>query len=265
MDYTITTLCFGKKYTPIIDHWFRRTTEKCPTANVHIYGLPDSLPFPEDEVLWNGGWNGGWNRGWTRKGEAFWDVLRLENNLALLNELHHPVIHCDLDIIIEKNIAPIVEWGKQLDVDLIFSRETWGDPFPLCSGFYVLYPRSLNFSKKWLDMMKKKQYGTYSDQTTLRSYLMGQPYQIQDKYGYKLITVDDIKICILDMSMITRDPILQENQYANHINVDNVGGTDQFIRFFYEKMEDLPLTCRCGKSHLPASPSTIPCKHTKQN
>ena len=70
------------------------------------------------------------------------------------------------------------------------------------------------------------------------------------KYNNIMVNIDDIKICILNMEIVTRDPMKTKRQYANHINIDNVGGVNTFLRFFNERIEDLPLTCRCGKKHL---------------
>jgi hypothetical protein len=70
------------------------------------------------------------------------------------------------------------------------------------------------------------------------------------QYTNKIIDIDNIKICVLDFNIITRDPVTQNGQFGNHINIDNVGGTSNFLKYFYEPLENLPLTCRCGKTHL---------------
>lgn len=62
--------------------------------------------------------------------------------------------------------------------------------------------------------------------------------------------LDNIKICVLDFNIVTRDPIINNGQFANHINIDNVGGVFSYLRYFNEVLETLPLTCRCGKKHL---------------
>jgi len=36
----------------------------------------------------------------------------------------------------------------------------------------------------------------------------------------------------------------------NIINIDNVGGPINFLKYYDEDLEKLPLTCRCGKTHL---------------
>jgi hypothetical protein len=90
------------------------------------------------------------------------------------------------------------------------------------------------------------------------NYIVSNNYTVKDeeieldsiKYTNKIIEIDGIKICVLDFNIIVRDPILNINQFGNHINIDNVGGTQNFLRYFDEDLESLPLTCRCGKSHL---------------
>lgn len=238
--YIITSLCFGKKYIPIFKHWIKQIHKICPNSGIYIPGLP---PFID-----------------LKPGEAFWDIIRLENNLQLLNIENYPIIHCDIDVIIVKNLMPIVELGIKENYDLIFSRETWGNPLPICSGLYIMFKSSSNFMNMILEYMKTQKYNTYSDQNTLRSYINETIHTIEnvncclDGIQYKNTIIklldDNITICILDMDIVTRDPIFTKTQYANHINVDNVGGSSTFIRFFYERIEDLPLTCRCGKTHL---------------
>ena len=239
--YTISSQCFGTKYSPIFGHWVNNTRKKCPTSEIYVPPMPSSLPFPP--------------------GEAFWDIVRLESNIGLLQKEKRPIVHCDLDVIVVYDLEPMVEYCKRERYDMVFSRETWGDPLPFCSGFYILNAISLasvSFFENLLQMMKQKQYNTYSDQNTLRSFLLETPHTRQRvscrlngvDYINTVITIDNIRICILDMDIVTLDPMATKTQFANHINVDNVGGTSTFIRFFYESIEDLPLTCRCGKRHL---------------
>lgn len=259
-EYLITSQCFGNKYIPIVPHWIKNTTEKCKTARIHIPEIPAILPFDTREVRRVNPSNPHTNITWSKQGEAFWDVLRLENNIEMLKSTRLPIMHCDLDVIVVKDLQPIVDFGKKENVDIVLSRETWGSPIDICSGLYILFPNNhaVSFFENWLNMMKIKKYNTYSDQNTLRSYIIENGYTIQDRfyimksknYNHTMIVCNNIRICILDMELITRDPIKIRKQYANHINVDNVGGTNTFIRYFYEPMERLPLTCRCGKSHL---------------
>ena len=63
---------------------------------------------------------------------------------------------------------------------------------------------------------------------------------------------------MLYFNIIVRDPVLNINQFGNHINIDNVGGTQNFLKYFDEDLENLPLTCKCGKVHLG---DTSICKH----
>ena len=50
---------------------------------------------------------------------AWWDVVRLFNNLSIIRKTNKPVVHIDLDLIIEKDIKPLVD----LQYDLIISKE----------------------------------------------------------------------------------------------------------------------------------------------
>lgn len=196
---------------------------------------------------------------------AWWDIIRLNNNLSLLSETNKPVVQVDMDIIIEKDIEPIVN----IDYDFIISTEIGGDNsypqecskilgFGVCSGFYIIKPSALFFLSNILSLMKSHKYNTNSDQVTLMNYIVNNKYTITEEkvvfdnitYINKIIHIDNIKICVLDFNIITRDPIFNNGQFANHINIDNVGGVNLFIKYFDEKLENLPLTCRCGKKHL---------------
>jgi hypothetical protein len=103
-----------------------------------------------------------------------------------------------------------------------------------------------------------KEYNTYDDQVNLMNYIVNNNYTIIDdeiildgiKYNNKIIKIDNIKICVLDFNIIIRDPIVNNGQFANHINIDNVGGTQNFLKYYDDNLENLPLTCRCGKKHL---------------
>ena len=247
----ITSICFGKKYEPILPHWIKRISTIHPNASIIIHRMPEVLSFPSNEVrrIYDYNTNTSMIR-WSHEGEAFWDVVRLEKNLELLEQSGQPIIHCDLDIIVEKDLTPLIELGN----DMVISRETWGDPLPFCSGFYILFPSGLALFRTILAQMKEKRYGTYGDQHTLREYILRENPTISsiyvDGFHHTIVSTNTIRICILDMNAIQRDPIRQERQFANHINVDNVGGSPTFIRFFYEPMKQLPKTCRCGKTHL---------------
>ena len=106
--------------------------------------------------------------------------------------------------------------------------------------------------------MKMRKYNTYDDQVNIMKYIVNSKYSVNIEecsindvlYKNNIINIDNIKICVLDFNIIIRDPLLTGSQIANHINIDNVGGINNFIKYFYNKLEDLPLTCRCGKKHL---------------
>ena len=200
-------------------------------------------------------------------------VLLLNKNILLCLKENKPVIHIDVDIIIEKDLKIIVD----LPYDLIISTEIGGDEsfpkecskklgFGVCSGFYVLKKSALNFMLKILNNMKNKLYNSFSDQVNIMNYIVNNKYNVKEdecilngvKFKNKIIEIDNIKICVLNFDIITRDPILTKEQFGNHINIDNVGGVSNFIKYFYEPLESLPLTCRCGKRHL--GDNSI-CKH----
>lgn len=254
MSFYITTFCYGNKYEPIKPKWIKRIQDTCKNSTIRI--------FTECNVQLLNGFKYAW-----------WDVVRLYNNLSIIKETNKPVVHIDIDIIVEKNIEDIVN----LDYDFIISREIGGsESFPkecssilgfgVCSGFYVIKPSALLFMSKIYSLMEKYTYNNYSDQVTIMNYIVKNKHTISNNtvildgisYTNKIIEIDDIKICVLDFDMIVRDPIVNKGQYANHINIDNVGGTSMFLKYFNTPLENLPLTCRCGKSHL--GDNTI-CKH----
>lgn len=241
---------FGNKYMSIKEHWLKRVNQKCGKFNNVIIISDDILKkidFPlNNEYAW-------------------WDIVRLNFIIEQLKNDNKPVIHIDQDIIIEKNIKPLID----LPYDIIISTEIGKEKafpsecssklgFGVCSGFYILKVSSIDFMKNILNNMKTKKYGSYSDQVNLMNYIVNGDYVLSEediildnrKYTNKIITIDNIKICVLDFDIITRDPIFNKGQFANHINIDNVGGVQNFIRYFYEDIENLPLTCRCGKRHL---------------
>ena len=152
--------------------------------------------------------------------------------------------------------------------DLIISKEIGNDEafpkeysnilgFGICSGFYIIKPSATIFMSKMYDLMKTNKE-TYSDQVNLMKYIVNNEHTIyyEDaildniKYTNIIINIDNIKICVLDFNIIIRDPIFNIGQFGNHINIDNVGGTQNFLQYFDNNLESLPLTCRCGKSHL---------------
>ena len=229
----ITTQCTGGKYTPILPHWIARIKDKCPKAEVIII---EHLLLQLDKSKY-----------------AWWDVNRLVFIVELLKENNEPVVHCDIDVIVEKDLTPLVS----LPYDFIISTEVTGWPqeltsrlgFGLCSGFYIVKPGAIPFLETLLSKMTTSE--SYSDQVNLMRYILDQDYTVtQSEYGKVISAPGMPQILGLDIKHVTRDPVFQREQYANHINIDNVGGTQMFIKFFYNPMESLPLTCRCGKTYL---------------
>lgn len=256
--YYVTTFCCGSKYYPIKDTWHDRVNAKCKNAEIKIFedfhfGILDNSSFETNFThIW---------------------MIRLKHNIDLLLQNDKPIVMCDLDVIIEKDIQPLVE----LPFDIIISTEIGGDKsypqecsrvlgFGVCCGFMILKPSSKKVILQIFENMKSKKYDTCDDQVNFMNYIVNNYYTIKEesiildnkKYYNKIITIDDIKICVLDFNIITRDPIKNDGQFANHINIDNVGGVYNFLRYFNEKLEKLPLTCRCGKQHLGDNNA---CKH----
>jgi hypothetical protein len=248
--YNITTICFGNKYTPIREHWEKMINKNCIKKNKLTIWDESNILQSDIKVP---------------KEYAFWDSIRLKKNIDLLINEKKPVVHCDMDIILKNDIDEIVN----LPYDFIISTEIGGkDSFPkecsnklgfgVCSGFYIIKLTSLNFIIKLLKNMIEKKNNSYSDQVNLMNYIISSDYKLHVKvemingniYNNKILEIDGIKICVLDFELIERDPIITKNQIGMHINVDNVGGVINFIKYFYENLEDLPLTCRCGKRHL---------------
>jgi hypothetical protein len=241
MSYIITTICVGQKYTPILSHWLRRCGEKCPAIPIQVWN---------EKHLHVANINYGQY--------AWWDLVRLMNNLSLMNHTKTPVVHCDIDNIIEKDISPLVN----LPYDLIISTEIGGTKafpaecsskigFGVCSGFYIIKPSATSFLLELALNMTMRNYDSYSDQVNIMNMIVNTPHTIHEEhmgdYVNKIITVKGITICVLDFQAVIRDPICTKDQYTNHINIDNVGGTENFIQYFYQPLESLPLTCRCGK------------------
>lgn len=248
-EYIVSTICIGNKYEPIKQHWVKRIKEKCKKikditiideTNIKVSDIPSY------EYAW-------------------WDVVRLKHNVELCINENIPVIHVDIDIIIEKDIEEIVH----LPYDIIISKEIGGEQafpkecskilgFGVCSGFYIIKKEATSFMIKMLTNMRKKVYNSLSDQVNIMNYIVNNKYLVKEEecvlnnvtYNNKIIEIHNIKICVLDFDIITRDPILTKNQFGNHINIDNVGGVSNFINYFYKPLEQLPLTCRCGKKEL---------------
>jgi hypothetical protein len=252
--YHITTFCYGTKYEPILLKWLSTIKNTCKNSTITVFNTCNiQLPF-------------GFQYAW-------WDMVRLHNNLNILIRSNQPVVHIDMDLIIKKDIDPIIH----LNYDLIFSKEIGENKafpqecsnilgFGICSGFYVIKPRAFTFMKQIYQFMNSHTFNSYSDQVNIMNYIIHNKYTIKEedvildgvRYTNKIIEINNIKICVLDFNIIIRDPILNINQFGNHINIDNVGGTQNFLKYFDEDLEHLPLTCRCGKTHL--GDNTI-CKH----
>jgi len=247
MNYCISTLCFDH-FVYIKNHWINRVSKKC--KNVKIY-IIDNKYINNYNIDFNE--------------YAWYDYIRLDTNINIINLNNINVVYIDMDIIIEKDIKDIIN----LPYDFIISKEIGENKsfpqecssilgFGICSGFYVIKKESIDFLKKILNNMKNKTYNSYSDQVNIMNYIINNKYNISKetcildgiKYTNNIIEIDNIKICVLDFDIITRDPIINKNQYGNHINIKNVGGINSFIRYFYEPLESLPLTCRCNKHHL---------------
>lgn len=248
--YNITSICFGNNFTALREHWENRIHKTC--IKKHKLILWDNTNILESDIQ-------------VPREYAFWDSIRLKKNLNLLMTDEKPVVYCDMDIILNQDVDEIVN----LPYDFIISTEIGGkNSFPkecsqtlgfgVCSGFYILKKTSLTFMMKMLKYMIEKKYNSYSDQVTLMNYITTTPhtlYEVKEsingtEFTHRIIEIDDIKICVLDFELIERDPIVTKNQIGLHINIGNVGGVHNLIRYFYERLEDLPITCRCGKTHL---------------
>jgi hypothetical protein len=257
MKYYVTTLCYGPKYSPIKDIWCNRIINKCTNSEIIVFSDISVLNNSQFQQNFPG---------------YIW-ALRFKHNLDLLLRIDKPIVMCDLDVIIEKDIQPIIE----LPFDIIISTEIGGSNsypkdcssrlgFGVCCGFMVVKPTAKKIMLDIFKNMETKKYNTYDDQVNLMNYIVNNKYDIVEediildnkKYTNKIINIDGIKICVLDFNIVIRDPIINDGQFANHINIDNVGGVQNFIRYFYEDLEKLPLTCRCGKKHL--GDNSI-CKH----
>jgi hypothetical protein len=92
--YYITTLCCGSKYYPIKDTWYDRVNTKCKNAEIKIFEdfyILDNSSFEQNFIgyIW---------------------AIRLKHNIDLLLQNDKPIVMCDLDVIIEKDIQPLVEF-----------------------------------------------------------------------------------------------------------------------------------------------------------
>ena len=91
--YNIITVCMGERYSIIEPHFRKRVSEKCPNAKLRIvknHNLNLNLEY-----------------GW-------WDVVRMNEIINLLEIERIPVVHCDIDIIIEKDIEPLLDINQDI-------------------------------------------------------------------------------------------------------------------------------------------------------
>jgi hypothetical protein len=245
ISYIVTTLCIGKKFEKIRPHWEKRVNQMTTNSLIKIFD--NSNINKKDDAFKNINY----------EKYAWWDILRLKNNIVLVEQYNKPVIHCDLDLILEKNITEIVN----LPYEFIISQEHYGNEampincssilgFGVCTGFYIIKPSSLPFIKQIFNMMKNEYYDSYSDQITISNYIRENIEKTYKETIYLNNMIfenniikfknSDIKICVLDFNLITRDPKVSGNQYGNHINITNAGSVENFIKFFYNKVENLP-------------------------
>src|SRR5689334_7903119 len=131
MKYTITSFCHGSIYNSVRPHWEDRTRKLHPESKIVI--LSNYL-FKRLE------------------GYGWWDIVRLEKIIDILSRTRLPTINCDLDLILERNISPLIE----LDYDFIVSKEIGGNNafpheisskmgFGLCTGVYIAKYSSIAF------------------------------------------------------------------------------------------------------------------------
>jgi hypothetical protein len=243
-------MCLGNKYEPILPHWMKRINEKCYSPQIIFLNNLTIL----DTTLFD-----------LNKGGIIW-AIRWKNFLDyIINSKEENVIMCDIDIIIEKNLEPLVA----LPYDIIWSTEIGGNKaypqhctkilgFGICAGFGIFKKSAIPFITTIFKNMQTYKYNSYDDQVNIMEYIVNTNHKIYEEkiilddktYTNKIIEIDDIKICVLDFNIIIRDPISNDGQFANHINIDNVGGPQNFIKYFYNDFKHLPLTCRCGKTWL---------------
>lgn len=241
-SYFVTSFSFGSKYKEIQGHWETRIREKCKNA------IPIIFRNVNGKVLLD-------------PIEAWWDVVRTKNILGIVMQERRSVVQCDLDVIIEKDIQPIID----LEYDFIISKEHFGEKaypeecssklgFGVCTGFYIVKPRGFDFLASLLSSMIKRKYGVYSDQVTLMNHIVNSDYKLSydsieidgTKYTNTIVEIDGFKICVLDFELVRRDPLERKDQFASHINVDSIGGTKQLVRYYYEDYKTLPLSCGCS-------------------
>jgi len=234
-------MCCGNKYEPIFLHWVKRIRERCgnvPIVLLNNLGILNNTKFNLNEhgIIW---------------------AIRFKNFLDFIQTTNNPVVMCDVDVIIEKDLQQLVD----LPYDIIISKESQGiNAYPkhcsnilgfgVCAGFGIYKLSSLAFLNKIYDNMENKKYGNYDDQVNIMEHIVNSKRNVYDskivldnrEYTNIIIEIDDIKICVLDFEIVIRDPLISNGQFANHINIDFVEGTDNFIKYFYNDLKDLPCT-----------------------
>jgi hypothetical protein len=247
--YNLVSFCDSARYELILPHWINKVNNICNNFKLHIIKKTDEF-VSKLNINYNL--------------YAWWDLIRMVKVIDIL-EQNEIVVQCDLDLIIQKDIQELIDF----DYDLIFSKEIGEDKafpqncssklgFGICSGFFIAKPSSLIFLKNLFnDMINIKYNNAYSDQVAIMNRILETPHIINKEnivlnnihYTNIIIQIDNIKICVLDFEIIRRDPIQDKDHYGLHINLDNVGGPRQFIKFFYEDFDKLPSTCNCLRSN----------------
>jgi hypothetical protein len=105
MSYYITTFCYGNKYTPILSKWRERINKKCKNCMIKVFDnvniLQNTLFIPNyPGYIW---------------------AIRFKHNLDLLMKNNIPIVMCDLDVIIEKDIQPLTDGAEGLRVIKVLS------------------------------------------------------------------------------------------------------------------------------------------------
>lgn len=239
--YYVVTFCHSSKFEMILPHWMNRVSSVCKDSKIVVSRKDDCKNINYGIYAW-------------------WDVMRLTKVIELLRQ-GETVVHCDLDIIIQKDIKQLID----INSDIIISKEIGGDRafpcncsdrlgFGVCTGFYIAKPTALPYLRRILERMVEIKYDKcYSDQVAIMNsivdngFLSGTENITLDGLAYKNHTVEteDTKLCVLDFEIIKRDPDTDQNHFGMHINIDNVDGPNNFIRYFYEDFNKLPKTCRC--------------------
>lgn len=232
MKYIFLTFCDGIKYEVILPHWLNRIQTTCKNCEIVIVNKNDQNIEIDDTI------------------HAWWDVIRMNKIIEFL-EKGYTVVHCDIDIIIQRDIEELLE----IDADFIISKATTSHDceylehyynqygFCICSGFFIAKPSSISFLKYIFEKMQKKSlkyitYETYSDQCSIMECFIDNNLSTRDiiyknTFTNMLSNVLDVDICILDDNIIKISDELGSNSYGTHMNIDKEGGSLNFLRNFY--------------------------------